>query len=417
MIAEIISIGDEILIGQVVNTNATWISQHLNEAGIQVGRVLAIADDAEEIKSALDNAFPRADVILLTGGLGPTKDDITKNTLCEYFNTSLVFHQPSFENIERLFAARYGKITGVNRRQAEIPATCTPLLNEQGTAPGMWFEREGKIVVSMPGVPFEMESIMEKHVLPRLTGLANEQIIVHKTVMTQGIGESSLAELIKDWEENLPSYMKLAYLPQPGLVRLRLTARGESREMMISELNLQVEALKKLIPGIIYGYDDDMPEQVAGRLLKKTGKTLCTAESCTGGYLSHLVTSVPGSSEYYLGSVIAYSNPVKMSLLGVSESSLRDHGAVSEQVVKEMATGARLRFRADYAISISGIAGPDGGTAEKPVGTVWIALASESGITTKMFTFGEHRGRNIRRAALAALNMLREELEAVGNRQ
>lgn len=415
MIAEIISIGDEILIGQVVNTNATWIAQHLNEAGIQVGRVLAIADDAAEIKSALDFAFSRADVILLTGGLGPTKDDITKNTLCEYFNTSLVFHQPSYENIERLFAARYGRITGVNRRQAEIPANCTPLLNEQGTAPGMWFDREGKIVVSMPGVPFEMEAIMEKHVLPRLAGMDNEQIIVHKTVMTQGIGESYLAELIKDWEDSLPSNMKLAYLPQPGLVRLRLTAHGESRETMISEVNMRVEALKKLIPGIIYGYDDEMPEEVAGRLLKKTGKTLCTAESCTGGYLSHLVTSVPGSSEYYLGSVIAYSNPVKMALLGVSEMSLRDNGAVSEQVVKEMAIGARLRFKADYAISISGIAGPEGGTAGKPVGTVWIAVASESGITTKMFTFGEHRGRNIRRAALAALNMLREELEAVGS--
>ncbi len=410
MIAEIISIGDELLVGQVVNTNSTWIARQLNEIGIPVVQISAIADDATAIKTALDEAFSRADVILVTGGLGPTKDDITKHTLCEYFSTNLVFHQPSFENIERLFTLRGAKIIEVNRRQAEIPANCTPFLNQYGTAPGMWFKKDNKVLVSLPGVPFEMEAMMEKDVLPRLAGGINDRIVVHKTILTQGIGESALAELIEAWEVNLPGNMKLAYLPQPGIVRLRLTAYGESKEKTLQEVEQQVSSLRKLIPDLIFGYGNDTLEEVTGRLLKEKNLTLSTAESCTGGYLSHLVTSVPGSSDYYTGSVIAYSNRIKEEMLGVSGKTLEEFGAVSEQVVREMAEGARKRFDTDFAVSISGIAGPDGGTVEKPVGTVWIAVASKNRTVARKFSFGEHRGRNIRRAALAGLNMLRVEV-------
>jgi nicotinamide-nucleotide amidase len=410
MLAEIISIGDELLIGQVINTNATWMAQHLHEIGISVRQISAISDDAEEIKKALDLALQYADVILVSGGLGPTKDDITKKTLCDYFNTQLVFHQPSFDNITKLFGSRGIKISELNRKQAEVPANCTPLINRHGTAPGMWFVKDGKILVSLPGVPFEMEAIMEDIVLPRLAGEDNKQIVAHKTVLTQGIGESYLSELIKDWEDDLPSNMKLAYLPQPGLVRLRLTAFGETREKSLEEIEMQLKSLQQLIPELIFGYGNDTMEQVVGRLLKEKNYTLSTAESCTGGYLAHMITSVPGASDYYQGSVIAYSNLVKQSFLGVAEESLSFYGAVSEQVVKEMAEGTRKRFNTDYVISISGTAGPDGGTIEKPVGTVWIAVSSKTGTITKKFMFGEHRGRNIRRAALAGLNMLRVAL-------
>jgi nicotinamide-nucleotide amidase len=407
MIAEIISIGDELLVGQVVNTNATWMAQHLHAIGIPIKQISAISDDAEEIKKALDEAFSRVNVILVTGGLGPTKDDITKNTLCAYFGTELVFHQPSFENIKRFFANRGVEVTGLNRKQAEVPANCTPLINHNGTAPGMWFEKEGKILISLPGVPFEMEAMMEEYILPRLAREDNKRVVAHKTILTQGIGESYLSEMIKDWEENLPSNMKLAYLPQPGLVRLRLTAYGETKEKTLQEIENQVESLQKLIPDLIFGYGNDTMEQIVGRLLREKHMSLSTAESCTGGYLAHMITSVPGASEYFQGAVIAYSNKVKHTFLGVLEESLRQFGAVSEQVVKEMAQGARQRFNTDFALSISGIAGPDGGTIEKPVGTVWIAVASKTVTLAQKFMFGEHRGRNIQRAALAGLNLLR----------
>jgi nicotinamide-nucleotide amidase len=410
MTAEIISIGDELLIGQVVNTNASWMAQQLQEAGIPVKQISAIADDADDIRKALDEAFSRADVILVTGGLGPTKDDITKHTLCAYFGTQLVFHEPSYENIVRLFGSRGFTISAINRKQAEIPANCTPLLNVHGTAPGMWFEKNNKILVSLPGVPFEMEALMEKHVMPRLAEKENQRVVVHKTILTQGIGESALAELIKDWEEDLPENMKLAYLPQPGLVRLRITAYGESREKTTAEVEAMAGTLQKLIPGLIYGYGKDTMEEIVGRLLKEKHWTLSAAESCTGGYLAHLLTTVPGSSEYFTGSVVAYSNKIKQGFLDVSEQSLNTHGAVSEEVVREMAEGALKKLDTDIAVSISGIAGPDGGTAEKPVGTVWIAVATKTGTFAKKFMFGEHRGRNIRRAALAALNLVRVEL-------
>jgi nicotinamide-nucleotide amidase len=410
MKAEIISIGDELLIGQVVNTNASWIASELNTAGIQVVHIAAIADDKEAIVKSLDDASERADIILITGGLGPTKDDITKKTLAEYFDSKLVFHEPSFNQIKEIFKARNFEVTDINRQQAMIPDKCEPLFNKNGTAPGMWFEKEGKVFVSMPGVPFEMKPMVTEQVLPRLNKKFNFGTIIHKTVMTTGMPESFLADKIKEWENNLPENIKLAYLPQPGIVRLRLTAKGHDKAALQKAVDLQVEKLKAIIGDIIYGYDDITLEEVVGQLLREKGQTLSTAESCTGGYIAHLITSIAGSSDYFQGSVVSYSNEVKSKVLGVPESDLIEHGAVSQQVVEAMVIGVRKLMGTDYAVATSGIAGPTGGTPEKPVGTTWIAVATPEKVVSKLFHFGEHRGRNIRRAALAALEMLRKEL-------
>ena len=407
MKAEIISIGDELLVGQVVNTNASWLAAQLNQEGIEVVRIVAIRDDREDILKSLAEASTRADAILITGGLGPTRDDITKLTLCEYFGSELVFHQPSFDNVLRLFSSRGFRIGEENRRQAEIPDNCTPISNLNGTAPGMWFEKDGKIYVSMPGVPFEMKPMVTDLVLPELIIRRKGGYIVHKTVMTQGIGESFLAEIIKDWEENLPGQFKLAYLPQPGMVRLRLTGRGTDVKALTDELKRLSTELVTLIPDYVFGYDDEKPEEVIGKILREAGATLATAESCTGGYIAHLITSIPGSSAYFTGSVVAYSNLIKINILGVKEETLTAHGAVSSETVKEMAEGVRSRFGTDYAIAVSGIAGPDGGTKEKAIGTTWIALAGPNGTSTEKFIFGHNRERNIRLAALAALGKLR----------
>ncbi len=411
MKAEIINIGDELLIGQVVNTNASWMAAQLTKAGISVVQTTTIADDDKAIKKALDQAFVRAQVILISGGLGPTKDDITKKTLAEYFDSKLIFHVPTYEQVEKIFAARRFPVTEVNRQQAMIPEKCKPLFNKNGTAPGMWFEKDGKVAVSMPGVPFEMQAMVAEQVIPAIVEHFNMDAIVHKTVMTTGMPESMLAENIKDWEANLPSNVKLAYLPQPGIVRLRLSGRGKDRQKLKAEISVQVDKLKKLIPEIIFGYDDVSLEEVVGQLLIKNKKTVSTAESCTGGYIAHLITSVPGSSGYFEGSVVSYSNRIKTDLLGVRTETLEKYGAVSREVVIEMAKGAKAGLKTDYSLAVSGIAGPDGGTKEKPVGTVWLALAGPQGTEAKLFYFGEHRGRNIRRSALAALNMLRLKLE------
>ncbi|MFZ4413946.1 MAG: competence/damage-inducible protein A [Bacteroidales bacterium] len=412
MKAEIISIGDELLIGQVINTNASWMATQLNMIGIDVVQISVISDQKQPIKQSIDQAFQRADVILMTGGLGPTNDDITKFTLCEYYDSQLIFDEASYQRISQLFAQRGFDVTELNRQQAELPDKCTVIPNVNGTASGMWFEKEGKILVSMPGVPFEMKSMMSNDVIPRLKKMCKE-VIIHKTIHIQGIGESFLADLIKDWENQLPSYIKLAYLPQPGLVRLRLSAKGEIEDQLKNELDHEIEKLKKLIPDLIFGYDEDSLEEIIGRLLTAQHKTLATAESCTGGYLSHLVTSVSGSSAYYKGSVIAYSNDVKMEILGVGNETLEKFGAVSEQTVTEMAVGVRNLLHTDYAIAVSGIAGPEGGTDDKPVGTIWIAVVSEKGILHKKFLHGEDRGRNIRKAALSALMMLRKAIQIV----
>ena len=410
MIAEIISIGDELLIGQVVNTNASWMAEQLNLSGIEISRIVAVADRKEEIISALHEASSRAEVVLITGGLGPTRDDITKSTLCEYFGSKLIFHEPSLKYVEKLFHDRGLPVREINRQQAKIPNNCTPIINSQGSAPGMWFEKDEVIYISLPGVPYEMKAIMSDHVLPALSRKLNGNFILHKVIMTQGVGESFLAEKINDWEDGLPEHMKLAYLPQPGIVRLRLTATGKDKQSLKTELEQQIDALVSLIPGLIFGYDEEKLEEVVGDLLKENKYTVSTAESCTGGYIAHLITSISGSSSYFKGSVVAYSNEIKTGLLGVQEDTLIAHGAVSEQTVIQMAEGVRNKFSTDYSIAVSGIAGPDGGTPEKAVGTIWIAVAGPGETKTKKYLFGKNRQRNIRLAAVTALNSLRLEL-------
>jgi len=411
MVAEIISIGDELLIGQVINTNASWMGELLNRNGINVRQIKAIPDNKKAIIEAIDSGFKSAELILLTGGLGPTKDDITKHTLCEYFDTKLIFNEEAYRRIQEIFQLRNFKVTAVNKAQADLPESCTPLKNINGTASGMWFEKNGKVLVSMPGVPFEMKPMMENEVIPRVKAKYNTPVILHKTIMTQGVGESFLAKRIEDWENSLPQNIKLAYLPQPGIVRLRLSATGENKEKCQKVIADLLEKLNLLIGDIIFGYDDILLEEAVGESLKLHQKTVATAESCTGGYIAHLLTSIAGSSNYFKGSAVTYANEIKENILGVSHEDLEKHGAVSETVVKQMALGAKEKFGTDYAIATSGIAGPDGGTEEKPVGTTWISIAGPKGILAEKHHFGEHRGRNIRRAALTALFMLKKEIE------
>ncbi|MFZ4401572.1 MAG: competence/damage-inducible protein A [Bacteroidales bacterium] len=410
MNAEIISIGDELLIGQVINTNASWMATQLNLIGIDIVQITTISDKKYAILESIDNAFKNADIILMTGGLGPTNDDITKLCLCEYFNSQLKFDEKTYQRIEKLFAQRGFAVTELNRQQAEVPDKCIVIPNFNGTASGMWFDDKGKILISMPGVPFEMKSMITDFVIPKLKDLSEIEIF-HKTIHIQGIGESFLADLIKDWEDQLANYIKLAYLPQPGLIRLRLTAKGSKIVDLENQVLIEVEKLKNIIPEMIFGYDDDSLEEVVGKLLLLNNKTVATAESCTGGYLSHLITSVPGSSSYYKGSVIAYSNEVKMSILGVTSSCLEKYGAVSKETVTEMAKATIKLLHTDFAIAVSGIAGPDGGSVEKPVGTIWIAVASENNVIAEKYLHGEDRGRNIRKSALSALMLLRKLIQ------
>jgi nicotinamide-nucleotide amidase len=410
MKAEIITIGDELLIGQVIDTNSAWMADELSLIGIKVNQITSISDNREHILTTLREASQRADILLITGGLGPTNDDITKQTLSEYFDSPLVFNEPAYRQVEQLFALRGFPVTQLNRMQAMLPACCTALSNSNGTAPGMWFEKENTIYVSMPGVPFEMKTMMTNEVLPKLTSFS-QIAIVHKTILTQGVGESFLAAAIAPWENNLPGHIKLAYLPQPGLVRMRLSATGDDSAKLQKEIALWVSKLKKMIPELIFGYDGDTLEEITGRQLLALNFSLSTAESCTGGYLAHLITSISGSSNYFKGSVVAYANEIKENLLGVRPETLLEHGAVSEATVKEMAVGVCRKLGTTCSIAISGIAGPQGGTHEKPVGTTWIAVATPAGLIAEKFLLGEHRGRNIRKAGITALNMLRKELE------
>jgi len=407
MKAIILNIGDELLIGQVTNFNASWMAEQLNKIGVDVIRINVISDREEEIVFALDEAMKSTDLILLTGGLGPTKDDITKNTLCNYFNTKLVFDENTYKNIEDLFKSRGFTMTETNRKQAEVPENCKVIMNTEGTAPGMWFEKDNRIIISTPGVPFELKAMMSNYILPEIESRMGEETIVHRTILTQGVGESFLADMISEWEDNLPSFIRLAYLPSPGLVRLRLTARGTDKNVLTNEIEKQIENLKKIIGEYIFGYDNETLEIIIGRLLTDRKKTVVTAESCTGGAIAQRITSIAGSSAYYKGSVIAYSNEVKENILSVKPETLASHGAVSEETVKEMASNVRVKLNADYSIAVSGIAGPDGGTAEKPVGLVWIAVSSANNTIAKKFQFGNNRLVNIDRAVVTALNLLR----------
>ncbi len=409
MLAEIITIGDELLIGQVIDTNSAWMAEQLNRIGIKVHQITSISDNQDHILRTLHEASGRARLILITGGLGPTKDDITKQTLCKYFETSLIFSEEAYKNVGKLFSARGVAVTEINRLQAMVPANCKVIPNSNGTAPCMWFEKEGVVYVSMPGVPFEMKGIMEEEIIPRLLG-SQEKVIIHRTILTEGAGESFLATLIEPWEDSLPPFIKLAYLPQPGMVRLRLTAYGTDRDALQLAVNKAEKELHTYAGKYIFGFDDDTMESLVGRLLREKGKTLSTAESCTGGNIAQLITSIAGSSDYFKGSIVAYSNEIKENFLDVPHQILVDCGAVSEQTVLAMAGGIKQRFGTDYAIAVSGIAGPGGGTAEKPVGTTWIAIATPAGTIARKFLLGDHRGRNIRKASVAALNMLRRNL-------
>ncbi len=410
MKAEIITIGDELLIGQVIDTNSAWIAEQLNLYGVEIYQITSVHDEQKQILEALLKAEQSADIIILTGGLGPTKDDITKNVLCKYFNTKLVFHKPAFEQIKERFKNRNISINKLNKDQALVPESCTVLLNKAGTAPGMWFKKGSKIYISIPGVPFEMKYLMEHEILPRIKDLGAGRAIYHKTINTHGLPESILAKTIEDWETALPVNIKLAYLPNPMAVRLRLSVTGANLNILKQQVEEEIEKLKKIIPENIYGFDNETLAEVTGRLLVSNSASLALAESCTGGFISHLITSVPGSSSYFKGSIIAYSNEVKQKILGVNPVSIEKFGAVSEQVACEMAHGVKDLFGVDYAIATTGIAGPGGGTEEKPTGTVWIAVADNRLVAAEKFVFGNNRERNIMRSSQTALQMLRKRV-------
>ena len=410
MKAAIITIGDELLIGQTVDTNSAWMGAELSKSGFDIFRITSVHDRKADICYALDESAKEADVVLITGGLGPTSDDITKHTLAEYFNTHLITDSEVLKMIDDMMGRRNFAMNDNNRRQAEVPEKCRVLKNGAGTAPGMWFEKEGTIFVSMPGVPNEMKYIMNVHVLPELNKRFTSQVIIHRNIMTYGTFEAKLAEILTDFETGLPDNIKLAYLPSSGVIKLRLTATGRERESLDKVVRQQVSKLYNIIPELIYAENEESLEMVIGRLLASKKSTLSTAESCTGGEIAHLLTSVPGSSVYYKGSVIAYDNEVKMKLLGVNEESIKQFGAVSEEIVSEMAAGARKLFNTEFAIATSGIAGPDGGTETKPVGTLWMAVASSKGIVTEKRIFGNDRITNIKRFSMAALNLVRLQI-------
>lgn len=408
MKATIINIGDELLIGQVVNTNASFMSQRLIAAGIDVCGTYVIGDVAEDIDCYLRHCLQRSDVVLITGGLGPTKDDITKKTLCDFFGSELYENEEALNNVKRIFAARGYELTPINRQQAWVPRCCTMINNVLGTAPCMWFEHEGKVVVSMAGVPFEMQGLMDTEIVPRLQKHFRTDQIVNKNILVQGIGESFLSDLIEEWELSLPKSIRLAYLPQSGMVKLRLTARGghDQRQLIDQQIADAVERLYPIAGQYIVGEDmETLPELVACTM-KRHGLKLATAESCTGGSLAQQLTAMAGASEYYVGGVVSYCNEVKECALGVRHETLEAHTAVSEETVREMAAGARQRLGADYAVATTGVAGPGGGTAETPVGTVWIAVASKERTMAKLLHFGDRRAQTIERTCNAVWSEL-----------
>ena len=410
----LISIGDELLIGQTINTNAAWLGEQLNLLGFKVIAGLVIPDDKIAIENAL-NDFSSADLIIMTGGLGPTKDDITKHTLCTYFDTELKRNTEIESKIIAYFQSRELPILQTNKDQALLPEACEVLPNSRGTASGMWFEKNNTIYVSLPGVPYEMKGLITECVIPKLLSRnKDENTLVHRTVRTHGMGESFLAEVIKDWENNLSvDDIKLAYLPSPGIVKLRLSLLGKDGKKIVATLNKHIDLLNKIIPDQVYGYEDDTMEGVVGDLLTAQNTSVSTAESCTGGAVAKMITSVSGSSNYFEGSVICYSNICKINQLHVQENALQNHGAVSQEVVEQMAIGVKRKLNTDYGLATSGIAGPTGGTPEKPVGTIWIALATKTGVISKKLNLGYSRDRNIHVTSLSALNMLR--LELLGN--
>lgn len=403
----ILTVGDEILIGQIVDTNSAWMGQQLNLAGARVVTVISVGDTMEAIHTGLREALEQGDIVLMTGGLGPTKDDITKKALAEYMGVEILFHEATYERIKKMFEVWGRPINEAHRIQSFMPANAEILTNKMGTAPGMWMEYEGKVIVSMPGVPYEMKYLMEHEVLPKLKQRFPGQPIAHRTILTVGEGESHIADQLDDFEAELPEGFKLAYLPSIAQVRLRITGTGTDVAALHRTLDEKAAILKERFADIIYGYDTDTLEGAIGTLLKERNLKLTTAESCTGGYMAHRITSVAGSSEYYVGSVIAYANAVKMQVLGVKPETLDTHGAVSEQTVIEMAEGAVKALPADIAIAISGIAGPGGGSDSKPVGLAWIAVSNGHRTQTFSIRAGKDRDKNIQYFTVHALNRLR----------
>ncbi len=412
MFAEIITIGDEILIGQIIDTNSAFLGKQLNSIGVEIIQITSIKDEKDIILKALADAEERADIIITTGGLGPTKDDLTKHTLCEYFNDELVLDQSTLEHIEDIFRKYISHpILEANRSQAYLPSKCLALNNPYGTAPGMWFEKEGKVFVSMPGVPFEMKSLVRNEVLPRLKDRFNRPFIFHKTVLTYGLGESAIADKIEDWENNLPNFIKLAYLPSLGRVRLRLTARGNDENLLQREIDAQVEKLKDYIGDIIKGFEDENTiEENIAKLMTQKKLTLATAESCTGGRLASIFTEIPGASAYFKGSIVSYATSAKHDVLNIPEHFIEKHSVVSSEITKEMAIRAKKMFKSDMAIATTGNAGPTKGDSDAEIGTVFIALANKEAVTVEKFSFGNHRERVTQKAVNKALEMIYDSL-------
>ncbi|MCK5846141.1 MAG: competence/damage-inducible protein A [Bacteroidales bacterium] len=405
---DIISIGDEILIGQIVNTNSSWMANELNNKALPVNRILAIADTAEAIKEAIAHSGKSAKLVLVTGGLGPTKDDITKKTVCDIFDSKLVLNKEVEDHIRSFFKKRGRDLTKLNSDQALVPDKCKVIFNEEGTAPAMYFERNNTHYIFMPGVPFEMKSLMTNWVIPYFTKLCKVPYIAQKTILTSGMGESFLAEKISDWENTLGKKTSLAYLPSPGRVRLRISVSSEAKEEADDLLNKHIKDLYLIIPDLIFGSDNDTLEGVVGNLLLENGLTLSTAESCSGGLIAHKITSISGSSDYFKGSIVAYSNSIKIHQLGIAETIIEEHGAVSEEVAILMAKNIRKIMQTTYAVSTTGIAGPTGGSIDKPVGTVWIGFAHENGAFAKKYQFGDQRERNTNWTVQTALNTIRK---------
>ncbi len=410
ILAEIITIGDEILYGQIVDTNSQWISAELDKMGIKTVRKTTVPDHEPHILNSFKEAQSRAQVILITGGLGPTNDDLTKPCLAKFFESELAMNEKALTEVKAIFEKIGRELTDINREQANLPVKCESITNRVGTAPGMWFHDQGKVFVSMPGVPHEMKTMMLEQVLPKIHDLFHTPNIYHKLVKTIGIGESWLSEMIQPWEKSLPDHIKLAYLPGLGEVKLRLTAVGQEMQLLEQQVDQQIEKLIPLVDKYVYGFNRDTLPKVLGDLLKNRGLTICSAESCTGGAVASAITSVPGSSQYFMGSVVAYHNQIKTSVLNVNPETLTTHGAVSEETVLEMARGAQKVLNADIAIATSGIAGPDGGTSEKPVGTIWMAVAYKDQAIAKKLNLFKDRSINIRYTSTAALNLVRQRL-------
>jgi len=410
VLAELLTIGDEILYGQIVDTNSQWMSAELDKVGIKVIRKTSVGDVEQEILTAFGEAEKRADIVLITGGLGPTSDDLTKPLLAKYFNCEMKLHAEALEEVTSFFKSRGRELTETNRQQALLPVCCTKITNVIGTAPGMWFEQNGKVFMSMPGVPHEMKRMMTEQVIPRLKEKFKPPVIVHKIIRTIGIGESIIADKISSWEKELPAHIKLAYLPGIGEVKLRLTGMGKEENVLKNEIGALTEKLSPLISEYIYSYSDESIQEAIGRMLSERKLSLSIAESCTGGYVSHLITSVPGSSNYFLGSMVPYDYQIKMRQLGVKPEVLEQYGAVSEPTIIEMANIVRAKFNTDIGVATSGIAGPGGATPEKPVGLVWIAYSDKHHTVTKKLQLSTDRMLNIKAASIALLNLIRLSL-------